>query len=61
MLESLEQASNLLSPEQKDEMRKSLDSGALAITPGRVFFTFARSLIGGFLLSAGMGVVAGRR
>ncbi len=61
MLESLGQASNLLPAEQQEEMRRSLESGGLDITPGRVFFTFVRSLIGGFILSAGMAVVVGRQ
>ncbi|HQU59746.1 MAG: DUF4199 domain-containing protein [Phaeodactylibacter sp.] len=61
MLESLQQAGSLLPPEQQQEMRRSLESGALAVTPGSVFFTFVRSLIGGFILSAGMAVVVARQ
>jgi hypothetical protein len=60
MLESLEQSRSLLSEQQREEMLQSLESGALAITPGKVFFTFVRSLIGGFVLSAGLAALINR-
>ena len=60
MLESLEQSRSLLSEQQREEMLRSLENGELDITPGKVFFTFVRSLISGFVLSAGLAALANR-
>lgn len=60
MRESLEQQGNLLSEEQREEMLKSLDGDGLIPTAGKVFFTFVRSLIGGFVLALGMAALASR-
>jgi len=60
MRASLEQAGNLLPEEQREEMLESIESDKLIPTVGSVFFTFARSLLGGFIFSLGMAALGGR-
>ncbi len=60
MRESLEQAGGMLPEEQKKEMLRSLEEG-LKIEPSTVLLTYARSLIGGFLLALGLAAIASRR
>ncbi|MCB0585164.1 MAG: DUF4199 domain-containing protein [Phaeodactylibacter sp.] len=60
MKESLEQSRNLLSEEQREQMLESLKGDKLNPTAGKVFFTFARSLIGGFVFSLGMAALSSR-
>jgi len=61
MKASLEQAGGALDEEQKEELLESIKGDQLIPTPGTVFFTFVRSLIGGFILAAGMAAVKSRR
>ncbi|MCO6479164.1 MAG: DUF4199 domain-containing protein [Phaeodactylibacter sp.] len=60
MRESLEQSGNLLSEEQREQMLESLEGDDLNPTAGKVFFTFVRSLIGGFAAALGMAALKGR-
>ncbi len=61
MRESLKNAGKFLSEEQVAQMRESTEGDALIPTAGKVFFTFVRSLIGGFLLALGLAALAARR
>ena len=61
MRESLDQQGHLLSEEQREELLESLKDGRLAPTVSGVFFTFVRSLIGGFVAALGMAALWGRR
>ena len=61
MKESLEYSGNMLDEEQRDAMLESIKGDKLIPTVGNVFFTFVRSLLGGFLFALGMAALASRR
>ena len=60
MRESLEHSAGLLSEQQRQDLLESLEDDGVAITPGTVFFTYLRSLIGGFIAAAGLAALVNR-
>ena len=61
MKESLERSGSMLDEEQRAAMLESIKGDKLIPTVGNVFFTFVRSLLGGFLFALGMAGLASRR
>ena len=61
MKETMEKWGNLLSEEQREDMLESIQGDKLVPTVHTVFFTFARSLIGGFVAALGMAALWRRK
>ena len=61
MRESLEQAEGFLNEEQRIAMEESIEGNQLVPTVGKVLFTYAQGLLGGFIFSLGMAALASRK
>jgi prepilin signal peptidase PulO-like enzyme (type II secretory pathway) len=58
--EALEAKRSMLQTEQIEALEKSLEDDSLKVTPGSVFFTYIRALIGNFVLALGLAYFASR-
>jgi hypothetical protein len=61
MEETLEARKSMLSPKQLEALEASMQDDAMAVTPGSVFFTYIRALIGNFLLALGLAYFINRQ
>lgn len=61
MEEALEARKNMLSEEQLEALEQSMRDDSLRVTPGSVFFTYIRALIGNFLLALGLAYFVNRQ
>jgi hypothetical protein len=61
MSETLEARKGMLSEEQYDAFRESLEGDGLKVGLQNTLLTYARSLIGYFLISLGLAALASRK
>jgi len=61
MEEAMAARKSMLSEEQLEALEKSMRDDSMKVTPGSVFFTYIRALIGNFLLALGLAYFVNRQ